>query len=745
MKNARILALIIALTMLLSLSALASGEPSGPSGDPSGEVVAAVESTKDMTVSSYATLDNFRRDDSGFIYVGYDVADGALTADGNWQADGLDFVLDNTVEGAAFTAVHAAGEGSDVTITGTVDLYNPADDSQGVHASDFSGTGCAIVVANGATAQIEDLDLTTDGFVRAALIVDNYATAWVKDSSFVTYGADPLTEAWEGYTNSANTGMMLSPPWVLGIQGGIRTVNVLDNQATLVIENSSLASGGWGVVSTDGCTNPVIYIIDSALRILPESEGGMDSGWALFGYDKDAYGSGYGAYIIGNVDEYYYGSDISGATFGAIAREGSVTYASSSGEIALTSAQGEDMGAVQGAGKPTTINAVYGSQVHSSESTNVSYLDGTIVNAEEAVFLYRTSGHTAYTVDSAELHSGSGILLQMMDDDDPLVGGFSPFNEFFYETEGTPSHNGSATGATENCEEATITFTNGAYEGNLYNGTGYYGGQAGDVLTVNIGEGASLDGGISLTETFHAMPYSAEAVKALDAIGDDVAYLFLDAEGNVCEEADAAFIQFTQFSIRQYYMLCHVANLVYNNGYSAVNVNVTDGGVWTVAEEGIITYLNIDGGTVYGTLTENADGSLTVAPGEAEIPAGEYGTAVEANVAAARGMGNAGGPGGSGEPSGGGSGEPSGEGGSGEPAAAPAGEGSVEDAFIEYIHEWLLAELEVNANMTIEQIEDEFMPLVREMNFTDFPAEMLYNGMLEQGCPMTFEEFAAQY
>ena len=80
------------------------------------------------------------------------------------------------------------------------------------------------------------------------------------------------------------------------------------------------------------------------------------------------------------------------------------------------------------------------------------------------------------------------------------------------------------------------------------------------------------------------------------------------------------------------------------------------------------------------------------------------------------------------------------------PAGSASGEAmSAEDAFIEYIHEWLLAELAVNSNMTIEQVEDEFMPLVREMDFVSFPAEMLYSGMLEQGVPMTFEEFAAQY
>ena len=76
------------------------------------------------------------------------------------------------------------------------------------------------------------------------------------------------------------------------------------------------------------------------------------------------------------------------------------------------------------------------------------------------------------------------------------------------------------------------------------------------------------------------------------------------------------------------------------------------------------------------------------------------------------------------------------EGGSGEAM-------SVEDAFIEYLHEWLLAELQVNANLTIEQVEDEFMPLIEAGNFTDFPAEMLWSGMLEQGVPMTYDEFVA--
>ena len=69
----------------------------------------------------------------------------------------------------------------------------------------------------------------------------------------------------------------------------------------------------------------------------------------------------------------------------------------------------------------------------------------------------------------------------------------------------------------------------------------------------------------------------------------------------------------------------------------------------------------------------------------------------------------------------------------------------MKDAYIEYLHEWLIAEDEINDTMTEEIRENEFMPLIYAWDFESFPAEMLWSGMLESGCPMTFEEFAAQY
>ena len=366
-KATRLFALALALCMLLSLSAFASGDPSGAAGEKQDLI--AIESIGDMKVSDYASLDavKTRSQDQGFIYVGYDVVDGELTDQSNWTGDISAIKLNNVVSGAAFTAVRASGEMSDVTVDGgTLVLMNNADDNQGVHASDFTGAGAAFVSFDNAKLTVKNVDVTTDGFVRAGVVVDHEATAWIEDSSFITYGANPLTEAYDGYVNSATTSKMLSPPWVLGIQGGIRTVNVLDTNATFVLVNSYMASGGWGVVSTDGCTTPKLVIIDSTLEILPETEGGMDSGYALYGYAPDEYGSGYGAYLIGNCDEQYYGSSVIGATFGAIAREGYATYQSSKGDIDVVSAKGEDLGTVKGGGFVSHLDTVIGVMTHSS-------------------------------------------------------------------------------------------------------------------------------------------------------------------------------------------------------------------------------------------------------------------------------------------------------------------------------------------------------------------------------------------
>ena len=92
------------------------------------------------------------------------------------------------------------------------------------------------------------------------------------------------------------------------------------------------------------------------------------------------------------------------------------------------------------------------------------------------------------------------------------------------------------------------------------------------------------------------------------------------------------------------------------------------------------------------------------------------------------------------------SGEPSGDPpASGEASDASGEAKSVEEAYVDYIREWLQNELLHNDQMTQEQIDNEYMPLIEAGDYTSWPVSYLYDGWLETGTAMTFEEFAAQY
>lgn len=572
------LLLTLALTLALVLSIGTGTLAASPSEN---YVIVNDTTTIDTTTTftGFATHYNRRAPDN--YSVGYYVEDGVVN-DAYSLLAGSDTALSQlrlnlAAYGTGFSAVIAKGAGTDLTLTGKIAAY---DNSDGFDASDFSGLGAMIIAGDDATVRVNKMNIYTEGFLRAAFIVDDYASMIVKNSNITTMGANPLTDAYPGYANSADQNIMMSPPWVLGIQGGARSANVLGNLSTLTVIDSKVTSGAWAVLSTDDCTNPVVNVVDSKLVILPESEGGMSSG--NFDYSPN-YGSGYGTYIIGGALENFYGAAIKGTTYASILTGGTGNYMSSAGSIDLMDAEGNLIENVTGKGKVTTIQSVFGFMAHNNGTINV--LDGTVVKTEEATFLYK-AGDVTFTADEAVLKPASGIILQMIDNDDATVGvipseipGPPFFNTAFAEDAGWPSENGNVTtivpddnavihlpfppfeliGA--NYGKVNLNLSNGAYVGDVFNGTGYYG-QVADALTVTISDGASLKGAISKTETIH-----------VDENGD----------------------QNTAFTINEYYYLGHVANQVYNNANSKITVNVASGSTWTVTGESLISSLTVNG------------------------------------------------------------------------------------------------------------------------------------------------------
>ena len=72
---------------------------------------------------------------------------------------------------------------------------------------------------------------------------------------------------YSGYENSANTELMVEPPWVLGIVGNARTTNLLGTASTMSVYNTTAYATKWGVLSTDGCSNVNLTTVDSTVNM----------------------------------------------------------------------------------------------------------------------------------------------------------------------------------------------------------------------------------------------------------------------------------------------------------------------------------------------------------------------------------------------------------------------------------------------------------------------------------------------
>ena len=169
------------------------------------------------------------------------------------------------------TYMYVNGGAADTTAVVKDSTFVFSDNSDGKNANDFTGAGAVFVATGSAdtktTLTLQNVDITTDGFGRDAVIVDAYANALVIDSNILTKGSDPLTEAYEGYASTAAQAYMISPPWILGIYGGVRSVNTLGTNSSFNLINSTIESGSWAVVSTDDCTNPTLNIVNSVLKV----------------------------------------------------------------------------------------------------------------------------------------------------------------------------------------------------------------------------------------------------------------------------------------------------------------------------------------------------------------------------------------------------------------------------------------------------------------------------------------------
>lgn len=444
--------------------------------------------------------------------------------------------------------------------------------SDGKDVNDFAGYGAGVVVYGNSKVEIEDSNITTSGVAKAATFADAGADLIVRNSTLTSKGGD----IYKDYKSTANQSYMINPPWVLGIAGSSRTTNVMGDYTTGTYVNTVFDAADWGAVSIDTGSYMHLTLINSAIKVA---------------------GSGYGAYAIGGgTHEDYYGTTFDVDTYaiimtGATASLGSVVkgeeievrkiVADDDASNRSTSTKDGDLITTETATE--TANSVinsknFGFMFHHNAANGWNVLNlnpGTEINTGNAAFLVKKI-NAEINVNGADVNSGNGVILQMIDNDDDGVGAFMDdfygmptFNYKYEEKDGWASTWG--VDYKDSGWQTEFNVSDADLKGDLYNGTGY-GSNGGSALNVNLGKGASLTGVISSTETQHG--------DSLDNLYKSFIYRKDDEGFSYDTAAEAAG------------KLGHVINQNYYNGVNPVNVTLTDDAAWTVTGNSIVNNLS---------------------------------------------------------------------------------------------------------------------------------------------------------
>ncbi|MBR0409086.1 MAG: hypothetical protein IJI53_13720, partial [Clostridia bacterium] len=478
-------------------------------------------------------------------------------------------------------------------------------DSDGTDTCDFSGKGTAVAAfGKQANVVLENSAVRTAGVAAMPLFADDGAVLTVKNSTLQSDGGTLYKE----YLNTPDQKLMVAPPWILGIMGTSRCLNLMGNGTTVNVIDSQTSAGAWAVLSTDSGTDMYLNVYNSSLTLnnadeskaAPlQAEGGqinetLDNPYTV------RYGSGYGSFVIGSAVETFAGAELNVGTYAAIMNGGTAAYTAleagktyelknSAGEVTAAYEAGED--------RTTAIHSDTFGFMAMQNTNRITIEKGTVIDSGFATFLVKTGyGNETLTAQiySAVITNG-GELIQLMDnydatnggmmsadDEKNTNGGMQNFKPFHMEEAGFRTEAAKADAAVQ-----TFDFTNGAYSGNIYNASGSDG-LNGSALYVTFGEGSEYSGAIASASAVHVTYEGSAAVKK------NGGYALDDAE------AAAEFArkyQNTYFTMNEYWSIGQVANLVNDNGANAIHVILTDDAVWQVMGTSLLATL---------TLSENA-------------------------------------------------------------------------------------------------------------------------------------------
>lgn len=310
----------------------------------------------------------------------------------------------------------------------------------GTGGDDFNGKGCAIVVGKDSNLTVDNLKLESHGLTRNALLAAGNAKVTVKNSEITCYGVSDGEQAEIGKKIRG----MISVPWVLGLTGNNRATNVLDSAEVTYID-SKIRAERWGALSTDGPADPGDYW-QHELHLTAKN------------CDVEVFGeSGYGSYCIGSGYNRFYDCRFNVPDYAEV--------------IANEIASSDFIG--------TTVNSKrFGVMWHQNQG-GLLHLKNSSFNTGKAAFLIKGC-YPEILVEESELNCKDGVILQLMESDDPGLGP----KEVIVDTamaEKVADHDVSKVNfhdgymynkpAYNLCTDVRATFRNMTMNGDLYNAT----------------------------------------------------------------------------------------------------------------------------------------------------------------------------------------------------------------------------------------------------------------------------------
>ncbi len=366
------------------------------------------------------------------------------------------------------------------------EVKNARIEAHGDGGDDLAGWGACLMADNGTELDIDNSYIESEGAVRCCLYTSNGSVVNVRDSVMYSIETPDTYDEFQALV----PGMMKRVPFALGMEGTVRTLNVMGD-AQGIFKDSIIVSTGWGALSCDSGT---AYDLCHTYCI-----------------DCDNVLSGIGRLEVAEEGKEYTATrEINGVKYGfTVGGSGYVTYADSGVHNRYRNVEfyAPDYIQVMGSGRSGSayidsyLQAGHTAFMTQQSGGGTYELTGTKVDTVDALLQIKSgkanTGYSNIVVDNCEINfSGTstrakdGILVELIESDDAGNPGITTYT--------INDHPADAEATLSSVTESNATFKNGSYKGDIYNCIyNYY-----QVLNVAL-ENAELTGTISASIAVH--------------------------------------------------------------------------------------------------------------------------------------------------------------------------------------------------------------------------------------------------